>query len=89
LIGAALIAIILTGVGNAVEERSSIQMFEALKSREDYEAKMAKGQPICTRFGAFIHYYSVYLFIILLWLVWIAFIIVWSMKVCVVICYMV
>ena len=79
LVGAALIAIILTGIGGKVEETSSMHMFEALKSRENYEQKMERGQPICTRVQAFVKYYKIYLFVIVLWLFWLAFIIIWSM----------
>lgn len=42
LVGAALIAIILTDIGGKVEESSSMHMFEALQSREDYEHKMER-----------------------------------------------
>ena len=38
-----------------------------------------RGQPICTRVKAFVQYYKAYLFVIFLWLGWLAFIIIWSM----------
>jgi len=79
ILGAILIAIILTGLGNKIEERSSLQMFDALSRREDYEELIKEGQRIDVRCLAFIKYYFVYLLIVLLWVVWLVVIILWSM----------
>ena len=66
-------------MGVKIEEQSSMQMFDALSRREDYEELIKEGQRIDVRCLAFIKYYFVYLFIVLLWIVWLALIIVWSM----------
>ena len=79
VLGAILIAIILTGIGAKIEERSSLQMFDALSRREDYEELIQEGQRIDVRCLAFIKYYFVYLLIVLLWIVWLVVIILWSM----------
>jgi len=79
VLGAILIAIILTGLGNKIEEQSSMQMFDALSQREDYEELIKEGQRIDVRCLAFIKYYFVYLLIVLLWIVWLVVIILWSM----------
>jgi len=79
LFGAALIAVLLTKVGQRVEESASMNMFEALKRREDYEQKLSRDNPFCTRFKAFIQYNAAYLVTILVWVVWLSFIVVWSL----------
>ena len=62
-----------------MEDSASFTMFEALKRREDYEQKMSRDNPLCTRVNAFILYNAIYLIVILAWLIWVAAIIVWSM----------
>mmetsp|Transcript_23346 Transcript_23346/g.48796 ORF Transcript_23346/g.48796 Transcript_23346/m.48796 type:complete len:488 (-) Transcript_23346:81-1544(-) len=78
LCGASLIAVILTKLGQQMEDSASLNMFEALKRREDYEAKMSRENPFFTRLGAFLNYFGAYLFVILLWVLWLAAIVAWS-----------
>ncbi len=46
LFGSALIAILLTRAGKNVEEDASMNMFKALRRREDYERKMRRENPL-------------------------------------------
>lgn len=109
LVGASLIAVILTKVGMQLEESASQNMWQALKQREEYEHKMSRDNSFCARAKAFVQYNGAYLFTvsfynlqqfahhivflltshvlhllfhflqILIWLFWLAFIVVWSM----------
>ncbi|KAL7469040.1 hypothetical protein ACHAXS_009283 [Conticribra weissflogii] len=78
LCGATLIAVILTKLGQQMEDSASLNMFEALKRREDYEQKMSRENPFITRLGAFLNYNWAYLVVIFLWLLWLAAIVAWS-----------
>jgi hypothetical protein len=77
--GAAIIAVMLTVAGQQVEESASMSMFQSLQRRENYEKKMSRNNPLCTRIKAFLSYNAAYLIMITLWLCWLVFIIVWSM----------
>ena len=77
--GAAIIAVMLTVAGQQVEESASMSMFQSLQRRENYEKKMSRDNPLCTRIKAFLSYNAAYLIMITLWLCWLVFIIVWSM----------
>lgn len=78
LFGAAIIAVMLTVAGNQVEESASMSMFQSLQRRENYEKKMSRNNPLRIRIKAFLSYNAAYLIVIVLWLCWLAFIIVWS-----------
>lgn len=78
LAGATLIAIILNSLGTTVENNSSDYLFEDLKQRERYEKKLSKERPFYKRVKAFVKYNAGYLLTILLWILWLVFIIVWS-----------
>jgi hypothetical protein len=78
LIGAGLIALNLVAIGRKIEDKASNVVFDGLKRREDYELDMSRDNPFCKRFVAFVKYNAPYLIIILIWLLWLAFIIVWS-----------
>ena len=80
LFGAGLIAAILTKAGQQIEETASTTVYDALKRREMYEEKMARNNPIFTRLRAFIGYNLGFFISILIWLMWVIFIIVWSMQ---------
>jgi hypothetical protein len=56
-----------------------MSMFQSLQRRENYEKKMSRNNPLCTRIKAFLSYNAAYLIMITLWLCWLVFIIVWSM----------
>ncbi|KAL3806752.1 hypothetical protein ACHAXA_006778 [Cyclostephanos tholiformis] len=78
LSGAALIAILLTKAGENVEEDASMNMFDALRRHEDYERKMRVENPLPTRVSAFVRYNAAYLMTIALWIMWMGFIVGWS-----------
>jgi hypothetical protein len=56
LSGSSLIAILLIRAGKNVEEDTSMNMFEALCRREDYECKMRRKNPLPVRDDAFVWY---------------------------------
>lgn len=80
LVGAGLIALNLVVLGQKLEDKASNVVFEGLKRREDYEEKMSGENPFRMRLMAFINYNAPYLISIICWLLWLAFIIVWSIK---------
>ncbi|KAL9182968.1 hypothetical protein ACHAXT_004247 [Thalassiosira profunda] len=77
LCGASLIAVILTGLGQKVEDGSSKRLFDDLKRREEYEAKMSVGSHLAHA-KAFCAYNTGYVMTIALWVLFLIFIIVWS-----------
>ncbi|KAL7517529.1 hypothetical protein ACHAWX_002448 [Stephanocyclus meneghinianus] len=77
LVGAHLVALNLVIIGRKVQEKASRAAFKGLKRREGYEDEMRREHPLCKRFIAFAKYNAPYLLIVLLWLLWLAFIIVW------------
>lgn len=79
LVGAAIIAVMLTVAGNQVEESASMSMFQSLQRRENYEKKMSRSNPLHIRIKAFLSYNAAYLIAILLWVGWLAFVIIWAM----------
>ena len=81
LSGSTLIAILLTRAGENVEEDASMNMFEALRRREDYERKMRRENPLPGRVDTFVRYNAVYLITIASWLAWMGFIVGWSIVV--------
>jgi hypothetical protein len=78
LVGAALIALNLVVIGRKIEDAASNVVFDGLKQREDYEKDMSRENPFCMRLRAFMQYNAPYLLVILLWIIWLAFITVWS-----------
>ena len=78
LVGASLIAMNLVVIGRKIEEKASNAVFEGLKRREDYENDMNRENPLRKRFLTFVTYNAPYLVIVLLWVIWLGFIIVWS-----------
>jgi hypothetical protein len=58
-----------------------MNMFEALRRREDYERKMRRENPLPGRVDAFIRYNTAYLITIASWMVWMGFIVGWSIVV--------
>jgi hypothetical protein len=78
LVGAALIAINLVVIGRKIEDKASNVVFDGLKRREDYEKDMSRENPFCMRAMAFVKYNAPYLIVILLWVIWLIFIIIWS-----------
>ncbi len=81
LFGSALIAILLTRVGKNAKEDASMNMFEVLRRREDYEHKMRRENPLPGWVNAFIWYNAAYLITIALWMAWMGFIVGWSIVV--------
>lgn len=79
LVGASIIAVMITEAGNQVEEAASLSMFESLQRRENYERQMARGKPLKVRLFAFLAYNSAYLISIFVWILWMSFIIIWAM----------
>jgi hypothetical protein len=79
LVGASIIAVMLTVAGNEVEEAASMSMFDALQRRENYESQMARDNPLMVRIRAFLAYNAAYLICILLWILWMGFIMAWAM----------
>jgi hypothetical protein len=79
LCGASIIAVMLTVAGNQVEESASMSMFDAIKRRENYESQMSRVNPLSVRIHAFLAYNSAYLICIFAWILWMGFIMVWSM----------
>mmetsp|Transcript_28012 Transcript_28012/g.80974 ORF Transcript_28012/g.80974 Transcript_28012/m.80974 type:complete len:537 (-) Transcript_28012:50-1660(-) len=78
LAGATLIAVILTNMGEKVGDAAALHLFEDLKQREQYEQNMSSDNPIWTRAKAFFQYNAGYLITIIGWLLWMVFIICWS-----------
>eukprot|EP00804_Cyclotella_cryptica_P020785 CCRYP_016623-RA/>CCRYP_016623-RA protein AED:0.04 eAED:0.04 QI:849/1/1/1/1/1/3/248/288 len=68
----------LVFIGRKVQEKASKAAFEGLKRREDYENDMSRENPLRKRLVTFAKYNAPYLFIISLWILWLGFIIVWS-----------
>ncbi len=68
-------------MGENVEEDASMNMFKALRRREDYERKMRRENPLPGRVDAFVRYNAVYLITIVSWMVWMGFIVGWSIVV--------
>jgi hypothetical protein len=68
----------LVVIGRKIEEKASNAVFEGLKRREDYENDMNRENPLRKRFVTFVTYNAPYLVIVLLWVIWLGFIIVWS-----------
>lgn len=79
LCGAAIIAVMLTQAGNQVEESASMSMFDSLQRRSNYEEKMSRDNPWHVRAHAFLAYNAAYLITIFIWVLWMGFIMVWSM----------
>jgi hypothetical protein len=79
LVGASIIAVMITEAGNQVEEAASLSMFESLQRRENYERQMARDKPLKVRLFAFLAYNSAYLISIFVWILWMSFIIIWAM----------
>ena len=79
LVGASIIAVMITETGNQVEEAASLSMFESLQRRENYERQMARDKPLRVRLYAFLAYNSAYLISIFVWIGWMGFIIIWAM----------
>lgn len=69
----------LTQTGNQVEESASMSMFESLQRRSNYEEKMSRDNPWHVRAHAFLAYNAAYLITIFIWILWMGFIMVWSM----------
>ena len=69
----------LTQAGNQVEESASMSMFDSLQRRSNYEEKMSKDNPWHIRAHAFLAYNAAYLITIFIWVLWMGFIMVWSM----------
>jgi hypothetical protein len=78
LVGASLIALNLVVIGRKIEDKASNVVFDGLKRREDYEKDMSRENPFCMRAVAFVKYNAPYLIVILLWVIWLIFIIIWS-----------
>jgi hypothetical protein len=81
LSGSTLIAILLTRAGKNVEEDESMNMFEALRRREDYERKMRRENPLPGWVNTFIRYNTTYLITIASQMAWMGFIVGWSIVV--------
>ncbi len=64
--------------GKNVEEDASMNMFEALRRREDYDRKMRRENPLLGWVYAIIQCNAAYLIRILSWMVWMGFIVGWS-----------
>ena len=79
LVGASLIAVILTTAGQKVGDAAALHVFEDLIRREKYEGQMSSDSPRWKRAKAFFKYNAWYLIAILGWLLWLVFIILWSM----------
>jgi hypothetical protein len=58
-----------------------MNMFEALRRREDYERKMRRENPLPGRVDAFVRYNAAYLITIASWMAWMGFIVGWSIVV--------
>ncbi len=56
-------------------------MFEALRSREDYERKIRRENPLPGRVDTFVLYNAAYLITIASWMAWMGFIVGWSIVV--------
>ena len=78
LVGASLIAVILTNIGERVGDAASLHLFEDLKQREEYEKNISSDNPLWKRAKAFFQYNSGYILTILGWILWLVFIICWS-----------
>ena len=78
MVGASLIANLLATLGQRVEEGASLNFYKALKQREYYEQKISIDNPLCIRLYAFMNYNAAYLITVMLWIIWLAFITVWS-----------
>jgi hypothetical protein len=81
LSGSTLIAILLMRAGEHVEEDTSMNMFKALRRREDYEHKMRRENPLPGWVDAFVRYNATYLITITSWMAWMGFIVGWSIVV--------
>jgi hypothetical protein len=81
LSGSSLIAILLTRVGKNIKEDASMNMFEALRRREDYEHKMRRKNPLPGRVDAFVRYNATYQITIASWMAWMGLIVGWSIVV--------
>lgn len=79
LIGSILIALLLTTIGQQVEERASMNLYDALQCRERYETRVRRDNPLCVRVKSFLSYHAVYLMAIAAWIIWLVFVIIWSM----------
>ena len=73
-----MIALNLVVIGRKIEDKASNVVFDGLKRREDYEKDMSHENPIYKRSIAFVKYNAPYLLVIVLWIVWLAFITTWS-----------
>lgn len=78
LAGASLIAVILINIGEKVGDAASLHLFEDLKQREEYERNTSSDNPIWKRAKAFCQYNAGYIVTILGWILWLVFIICWS-----------
>jgi hypothetical protein len=58
-----------------------MNMFEALRRREDYERKMRRENPLLGRVDTFVRYNAAYLITIASWMAWMGFIVGWSIVV--------
>ena len=78
LVGASLIAVILTNIGQMVGDAAALHLFEDLKQREEYEQNISSDNPLWKRAKAFFQYNAGYLITIFGWILWLVFIICWS-----------
>ena len=79
--GAALIAILLTKLGEEVEEDASMILSEAILRHENYERKMRpdnKDNTFIKQSWTFMQYNAAYLIAIAVWILFMIFIIIWS-----------
>ncbi len=81
LSGSTLIAILLTRAGENIKEDTSMNMFKALRRREDYKHKMRRENPLPGWVDAFVQYNATYLITIASWMAWMGFIVGWSIVV--------
>jgi hypothetical protein len=78
LSGAALIAVLLTKLGEEVEEDASMNLSEALSRHENYVSRM-RTDTFPKRVGTFMRYNAAYLTAIAVWMAFMIIIIFWSM----------
>jgi hypothetical protein len=82
LSGAALMAVLITKLGEEVEEDASMNLSEALLRHENYVSKMRTDNTENTflkRIGTYIQYNAAYLIAIAVWIIFMILIILWSM----------
>jgi hypothetical protein len=77
--GAVLITVVVTHMIQKITDDASKHLFRDLKEREEYEIEVGKDRPFYNRAKAFITFNSGHLMIIILWVGWMAFLVVYSM----------